>query len=234
MNIKHSLVAAVVVMAIAAAPVMAGHESDVYISWNVYDNTATDGYYYYSYEIFATQPLTQTLSKWFLDIGNAPDWQEVAGSPAPSGTLPAAPSDNSTGYTNGYTWGPAAEVVLPPAENPTNLGRSLLWETTSIWGLDQDGDGVKEYYEPGVNNGYLSGYAGVGPPTDPGTAANTDVAMGWFQFRSTAPPQPTDYRIDNGVAEWFGRTEAPTPEPISLLLLLVGAPAAVLARRRSS
>lgn len=232
MSYRYAVVAVVVVAALATAPVMAAHDVDVYVSWNVYDNTAVDGYYYYSYELFADGELSQTLSKWFLDIGNAPDWEEVAGSPAPTGALPAAPSDDSTGYTQGYTWGAATEINLPPAENPTGLGTSLLWNTVSIWGLDADGDGVREYYEPGVDNGYLSGYAGVGPPTDPGTAANTDVAIGWFQIRSTAPPAPTSYRIDNGVAEWYGRTEAPTPEPISLLLLLIGAPAAALARRR--
>lgn len=232
MGYRHALVAVVVAALITAAPVMAAHNVNVYIDWNVYDNTAVDGYYYYSYEIFADGELNQTLSKWFLDIGSAPDWEEVTGSPAPTGGLPAVPSDNSTGYTQGYSWGPATAVDLPPAENPTGLGHSLQWSTVSIWGLDQDGDGVAEYYEPGVDNDYLSGYAGVGPPTAPSTAANTDVAIGWFQFRSTGPPAPTDYRIDNGIAEWFGRTEGPTPEPISLLLLLAGAPVAAYARRK--
>ncbi|NLO07073.1 MAG: PEP-CTERM sorting domain-containing protein [candidate division WS1 bacterium] len=222
----------VAVAVVATAPSVLADPSDVYVNWNVYDNTAADGFYYYSYAIFAVDTMDQTLSKWFLDIGGAPDWEEVISSPAPTGTLPAVPSDNSTGYTMGYTWEPAVAVDLLPGDNPTGLGHSLLWETTTMWGRDADGDGVPEVYEPGIDTGYLAGYAGIGPPTDPSTVANTDVAIGWFQFRSTGPPAPTAYRIDNGHAEWFGEVEGPTPEPISLLLLLAGAPAVAIARRR--
>ncbi|NLO07072.1 MAG: PEP-CTERM sorting domain-containing protein [candidate division WS1 bacterium] len=227
------LVILTVVVVLAAVPAVASNGSaNVYVTWNVYDNTSVDGYYYYSYSIFADQTLDQTLSKWFLDIGGAPDWEEVVGSPLPVGTLPAPDSSDASGFTQGYTWIPAVAVDLAPGENPTGLGHSLLWSNLTFWGQDEDGDGVPEYYEPGVDTGYLTGYAGIGPPTDPGTAANTDVAIGWFQIRSTGPPAPTVYRIDNGIAQWNGTVEAPTPEPISLLLLLAGAPAVALARRR--
>jgi len=173
----------------------AAYAANVYVDYNVYDNTSVDGYYYYSYEIFADATMTQNLSQWWLEIGGCPDATEVSGSPLPddSGLPNPGGWGDSSGYTQGYSWDDMAI----------------------------DGDLVS----PGP------AYRAVNP-SSPDTVGNTDVAIGWFQFKSTRPPMDRDYAIQDGVLQWTGTVKGPTPEPITMALLALGLPLGLLARRR--
>jgi len=222
-----------------------------YVVCNAYDNTA-DNMWYYSYEIFGTGAGDQTLSQWWLFVPGLPRsmWTEVAGSPLPLGIDVGGPGlpyggdwSDASGYTNGYSWQPATEVVWsftnPPAAVTVPLSETIWWPIDEIKNFDRDGvggtpDNVWESVENGVDSGYLSGYAHIGtsPPVSPGTVANTDVAAGWFQIKSPNPPMKTTYVIQDGVGQWFGTVCAPTPEPTSLALLALGLPMGLGALRR--
>ena len=205
----------------------AAHALNFYVDYNVYDDTSgSSGAYIYTYEIFADTVGQQTLSQWWLEVGGCPDIAEAPWSPTPTGTLPYLGDwSNASGYTQGYSWQKGVIDTNPPV-------RSVRWDILWSMSADQDNDGVGEGYEPGVDNGYLSGYSGTHPPGAPHGVNNTDVAIGWFVIRSTRPPMNRDFTIQDGTAQWTGTVKGPTPEPVTMALLALGLPLGILARRR--
>jgi len=210
----------------------AAYAANVYVDYNVYDNTSVDGYYYYSYEIFADATMTQNLSQWWLEIGGCPDATEVSGSPLPddSGLPNPGGWGDSSGYTQGYSWDDMA--IDGDLVSPGPAYRAVNWQVYQLApNEDKDSDGTNEAMEPGTDNDSLSGWS-LSIPSSPDTVGNTDVAIGWFQFKSTRPPMDRDYAIQDGVLQWTGTVKGPTPEPITMALLALGLPLGLLARRR--
>lgn len=223
------MVAGLVLLCLGAAQAQQG-AIDWYVVSNAYDNTGTDGFWYYSYEIMGAGTGTQTLSQWWLLVPgvNTSLWTELATSPRPPSSNWPYGGDwsNASGYTNGYSWLPSAAVVK-------NGGPAIWWLAEDIKNTDKDANGVPEAWEPGVDSGYLATYALTHVPLAPDTAENTDVVAGWFQMKSPNPPRWTPYIIQDGVDQWKGMAKAPTPELPSVALLALGLPLGLRFRRRT-